>query len=77
MESLMSDDFRDKLGEFLDVYVYAESANGNVSVPRNIPYFKEAIQVMLKSGWTEKEIRRACLKEKFIILPNFLFEEVS
>lgn len=77
MESLMSDDFRDKLGEFLDVYVYAESANGNVSVPRNIPYFKEAIQVMLKSGWTEKEIRRACLKEKFIILPNFLFDEVS
>ena len=77
MESLMSDDFRDKLGEFLDVYVYAESANGNVSVPRNIPYFKEAIQLMLKSGWTEKEIRRACLKEKFIILPNFLFDEVS
>ena len=77
MESLMSDDFCDKLGEFLDVYVYAESANGNVSVPRNIPYFKEAIQVMLKNGWTEKEIRRACLKEKFIILPNFLFDEVS
>ena len=77
MESLMSVDFRDKLGEFLDVYVYAESANGNVSVPRNIPYFKEAIQVMLKSGWTEKEIRRACLKEKFIILPNFLFDDNS
>ena len=73
----MSDDFRDKLGEFLDVYVYAESANGNVSVPRNIPYFKEAIQIMLKSGWTEKEIRRACLNEKFIILPNFLFDDNS
>ena len=77
MESLNNEDFRDKLGEFLDEYVYAESANGTVSIPRNIPYFKQAIQVMLKSGWTEKEIRRACLKEKFIIIPNFLFDDVS
>lgn len=74
MEVLIGEEFRDKIGEFLDQYVCAYSPEGESKLPRNVPYFKEAIKLMIEQGWTEESIRKACLKEKCLILPNFLFD---
>ena len=75
MESLIGEEFCDKIGEFLEEYVSAwNNDGGEIKLPRNVPYFKEAINVMIEQGWTKEEIRKACLKEKYLILPNFLFE---
>ena len=74
METLIGEEFCDNIGEFLEQYVCAWNTDGETKLPRNIPYFKEAIKVMMETGWTKESIRKACLKEKSLILPNFLFE---
>ena len=76
MESLMSDDFRDRLGEFLDNYI--QTTDGQ-PIPRNIPYFKEALKTLIQPGLFKdvEDVKRAALKEKQIIIPNFLFDDNS
>ena len=71
MESLTNEEFRDAIGEFLDGYVRLDN---DKPIPRNIPYFREAIKTMMEDGYTQEEIIMACLREKALRLPQFLFD---
>lgn len=76
MNTVLSDDFRERLGEFIDGYITCSDGH---PIPRNIPYFRDALKLIISEGFfrDEEELRKACLREKLIIIPNFLFEEVS
>ena len=76
MESLKSDDFRDRLGEFIDDYI---TMGDGQPIPRNIPYFRDSLKMMIASGAFKdaEEIKRAALWDKLIIIPNFLFDDDS
>lgn len=74
METIaLNKDFAEKVGEFIDAYVdYGDAPH----VPRNVPIFKESFRVMIESGLfrNASDIRKQCLKECHIILPNYLLE---
>ena len=75
-ESLKSDEFRDRLGEFVDEYIMMGDGQ---PIPRNIPYFRDAFKMMIASGTFKDidEIKRKALRDKLIIIPNFLFDDNS
>lgn len=74
MNSLATEEIRDNIGEFIDRRI--RLPNGD-PIPRNIPYFKQALSMMLEIGLydSSKEIVAACLREEHQIIPDFLFEK--
>ena len=74
MDKLTDPEYIEKIGEFCDIWLCDASTGGKV--PRSIPYFKQGFQALIREGIfkDEAELRKACLKEKLIILPNFLFD---
>lgn len=74
MDKLTDPEYIEKIGEFCDIWLCDMATGGKV--PRSIPYFKEGFQTLIREGIfkDEAELRKACLKEKLIILPNFLFD---
>ena len=76
MEALTDKEFADKIGMFLDEYI--QQPDGG-KIPRTVPYFREAFKVLLAEGIfrSPEEIRKACLKTQYAIIPNFLFENIS
>ena len=73
---LANDEVRDNIGEFLDEYIHLESGE---QLPRNIPYFKEAIGVLLQTGMFKSvyDIKMACLTKKKQMIPDFLFGDAQ
>lgn len=62
----------ERIGAFLDDYIRLPDGS---QIPRNIPYFKEGIQLILSEGASEREIQRRCLESQRQIIPKFLFEK--
>ena len=71
MNELASEDVAERIGAFLDEYICLPDGG---KVPRNIPYFKEAFQILFKNGATVDEIQKRCIRSQRQIIPTFLFE---
>lgn len=61
----------ERIGCFLDDYLRMPDGS---QIPRNIPYFKQGIQILISQGATEAEIQKRCLESQRQIIPKFLFE---
>ena len=75
MYALASTEVAERIGTFIDKYIRLQDGT---SVPRSVQMFKDAFLLMLQTGTFSsiREIKMACLREQYQIIPDFLFEQI-
>ena len=73
MSILIEPDAMERIGAFIDQYVRLQDGS---SVPRDQKFYKDAFQMMLKSGVFKsvRDIKIACLRDQSQMIPTFLLE---